>query len=59
MDSRYAGKRKMLSFGAYPAVSLKDARRKRDKARELLSNDIGHGAQKMTIHDFRAMFSII
>ena len=30
MDYRYAGKRKTLSFGAYPAVSLKDARRKRD-----------------------------
>lgn len=43
---RYAGKRKTLSFGAYPAVSLKDARRKRDKARELLANDIDPGAQK-------------
>ena len=46
MDYRYAGKRKTLSFGAYPAVSLKDARRKRDKARELLANDIDPGAQK-------------
>ena len=34
MDYRYAGKRKTFSFGAYPAVSLKDARRKRDKANE-------------------------
>ena len=40
MDYRYAEKRKTLSFGAYPAVSLKDARRKRDKAKELLANDI-------------------
>lgn len=46
MDYRYAGKRKTLSFGAYPAVSLKDARRKRDKAKELLANDIDPGAQK-------------
>ena len=40
MDYRYAGKRKTLSFGAYPAVSLKDARRKRDKAKEQLADDI-------------------
>ena len=46
MDYRYAGKRKTLSFGAYPAVSLKDARRKRDKAKELLANNIDPGAQK-------------
>ena len=46
MDYRYAGKRKTLSFGAYPAVSLKDARRKRDRAKELLANDIDPGAQK-------------
>lgn len=46
MDYRYAGKRKTLSFGAYPAVSLKEARRKRDKAKELLANDIDPGAQK-------------
>lgn len=33
-------------FGAYPAVSLKDARRKRDRAKEPLANDIDPGAQK-------------
>ena len=33
MDYRFGGKRKTLSFGAYPAGSLKEARRKRDKAR--------------------------
>ena len=46
MDSRFGGRRKTLSFGAYPAVSLKETRRKRDKARELLANDIDPGAQK-------------
>ena len=46
MDYRYAGKRKTLSFGAYPDVSLKDTRRKRDRAKELLTNDIDPGAQK-------------
>ena len=50
-DYRYGGKRKTLSLGAYPAVSLKDARRKRDKAKELLANDIDPGAQKKAIKE--------
>ena len=33
---RYGGKNKLLSFGVYPEVSLKEARDNRDKARELL-----------------------
>ena len=37
MDYRFDGKRKTLSFGAYPTVSLKDARGKRDQAKELLA----------------------
>ena len=40
MDYRFAGKRKTLSFGAYPAVSLKDARNYRDAAREQLAKGI-------------------
>ena len=40
MDYRFAGKRKTLSFGAYPAVSLKDARNCRDAAREQLAKGI-------------------
>ena len=46
MDYRFAGKRKTLSFGAYPTVSLKDARTRRDNAKELLAKDIDPGAQK-------------
>ena len=34
---RLAGKEKLLSLGVYPAVSLKEARRRRDEARELLA----------------------
>ena len=34
---RYLGKEKLLSFGTYPEVSLKDARGKRDEARKLLA----------------------
>jgi len=40
MDYRFAGKRKTLALGVYPAVSLAKARERRDKARELLADDI-------------------
>ncbi|MDR3455402.1 MAG: integrase arm-type DNA-binding domain-containing protein [Rhodoferax sp.] len=40
MDYRFADKRKTLALGVYPAVSLADARRRRDKARELLADGI-------------------
>jgi integrase len=46
MDYRFAGKRKTLSFGAYPAVPLKDARTKRDEAKEKLAKGIDPGEQK-------------
>lgn len=37
---RHAGKEKRISLGVYPAVSLKDARDRRDDARKLLANGI-------------------
>jgi len=40
MDYRYADKRKTLALGVYPATSLAQARKARDKARELLAQDI-------------------
>ncbi|WP_035422961.1 tyrosine-type recombinase/integrase [Asticcacaulis benevestitus] len=43
---RYGGKEKLLSFGGYPDVSLKDARERRDAARKLLAADIDPGAEK-------------
>lgn len=36
MAYRYAGKQKTLAFGSYPAVSLADARRRRDDAKRTL-----------------------
>ena len=33
MKYRHAGKERLLSFGAYPEVSLAEARRRRDTAR--------------------------
>lgn len=39
MDYRYSGVRKTLAFGIYPQVSLAEARKRRDAARELLAAD--------------------
>lgn len=43
---RFAGKEKLLSLGAYPAVSLADARRRRDDARVALAQGNDPGAAK-------------
>ncbi|MCL1824375.1 MAG: integrase arm-type DNA-binding domain-containing protein [Betaproteobacteria bacterium] len=43
---RFGGKEKRLSFGAYPAVSLKDARERRDEAKKMLANGKDPGAVK-------------
>jgi len=40
MKYRFAGKEKLLAIGVYPAVSLKQAREKRDEAKQLLSEGI-------------------
>jgi hypothetical protein len=46
MDYRHAGKRRTLALGAYPAVSLKDARVRRDEAKKLLANGQDPGEVK-------------
>jgi integrase len=46
MDYHFDGKRKTLSLGAYPAVSLKDARGRRDEARKSLANGVDPGVVK-------------
>ncbi|MCB1743606.1 MAG: integrase arm-type DNA-binding domain-containing protein [Gammaproteobacteria bacterium] len=43
---RFANKEKRLSFGVYPAVSLKDARAKRDEARRVLASGADPAAQR-------------
>ena len=43
---RYAGKQKLISFGAYPAVPLSDARASRDQAKRLLAQGIDPSAQR-------------
>ena len=36
MKHRFEGKEKLLALGVYPDISLKDARERRDEARELV-----------------------
>lgn len=43
---RYAGKEKRLAVGAYPAVPLQQARRRRDEARQQLAEGIDPGELK-------------
>lgn len=46
LDYRYGGKRKTLSFGAYPEIRLKDARKLRDDARRLIRDGVDPGEKK-------------
>lgn len=46
LDYRFSSKRKTLSLGVYPDVSLKDARNRRDEARKLLANGIDPSAHR-------------
>jgi integrase len=46
LDYRFASKRKTLALGVYPAVSLAKARQRREKARELLAEDIDPSTAK-------------
>lgn len=46
MNYRFEGKRKTLALGVYPAVSLAEARKRRDKAREQLAKDIDPSTAK-------------
>lgn len=43
---RFDGKEKRLSLGAYPAISLRDARERSDDARKLLANGVDPGEAK-------------
>ncbi|MGB3833216.1 MAG: Arm DNA-binding domain-containing protein [Mesorhizobium sp.] len=46
MAYRFNGKQKTLSLGIYPAVSLKDARDHRSRAKELLARGVDPGEHK-------------
>jgi len=46
MKYRFAGKERLLSFGAYPTITLADARQRREDARKLLANGVDPGEIK-------------
>ena len=54
LDYRFDGKRKTLSVGVYPEISLKDARERRDAARKLLADGVAPGAQRKAAKATRA-----
>lgn len=45
-DYRYNGVRRTLAFGAYPAVTLADARQRREDAKKLVANGVDPGELK-------------
>lgn len=46
LQYRFSGKQKMLALGVYPEVSLSEARRRRDEARQLIANSIDPGEKR-------------
>ena len=55
MDYRFADKRKTLSLGVYPSVSLAKARQRREKAREVLSDGLDPSSAKRAEKQARAL----
>jgi integrase len=51
---RYGDAEKLLSLGAYPAVSLKRAREKRDEARRLLADGVDPSVHRKIVEESRA-----
>lgn len=51
---RFAGRSRLLSMGVYPAVSLAEARRRRDEARRLLAQGIDPSAQRRAAKEAQA-----
>jgi integrase len=48
LDYRRHGKRKTISMGTYPEVSLKDARERRDEARKQIANGLDPSERRRT-----------
>mgnify|MGYP006430592857 FL=1 len=49
LDYRFQKKRKTLSMGVYPDISLKEARERRDQARNQIANDIDPSEVRKTV----------
>jgi integrase len=48
-DYRHENKRKTMAFGAYPAITLADARQRREDAKKLLANGVDPGEMKKSL----------
>lgn len=55
MAYRFDGKSKLLSFGEYPTISLKDARERREEAKRMLSKGIDPSDHKRQLRQARAI----
>ena len=53
MSYRFDGKTKLLSFGKYPTVGLRDARAKKDEAKVLLDKGVDPSKQKKKLEQER------
>ena len=60
---RHEGKEKLLALGAYPEISLADARQRRDEARKQVAHGIDPGAvrtaQKQAVTEETETFEVI
>lgn len=48
---RFGGKEKLLSLGVYPAISLKEARKRREEAKEQIALGIDPGANRKAVKE--------
>lgn len=55
LDYRFLGKRKTLSMGVYPEVSLSKARERREEARKLLADSIDPGETRKVLKNARLL----
>ncbi|EMD9246823.1 TPA: tyrosine-type recombinase/integrase [Escherichia coli] len=46
LQYRFSGKQKMLALGVYPEVSLAEARRRREEARQLIAKNVDPGEKR-------------
>ena len=55
---RIEGKEKLLSLGIYPDISIKEARKRRDEARQLLAEGIDPSAQRKALRHARKVATL-
>ena len=55
---RFDGKEKLLSLGTYPDTGLKDARKRRDEARQLLAEGTDPSAQRKALRQARKLATL-